>query len=402
MKNKIELKNYLKRVVLCTIIITIFTFIVTFIEYRVYTDNFNDKIYSILTIMKNEYPDVTEDKIIEILNRNVDAKDLFLEKYGIELGKDSIVLKNDSCFSLFVSINIISVLILIVILNYLYMKHNKQKDKDIEEISSYIEQINKGNYKLNIDNNTEDELSILKNEVYKTMIMLKEGAENSKKDKLSLKDSLEDISHQLKTPLTSIMIALENLEDNPELDIETREKFIVNIKRDTNNIRFLVESILKLSKLDTSTVEFIRKRVEVSELIKESIKNVENLCDLKNIKIDIPDKIEGTLNCDYHWQVEAITNLLKNAVEHASSYVKLKLESNNVYIKLLIINDGENIDEEDIKHIFERFYKGKNATKDSIGIGLSLSKKIIEIDNGYIDVESKNNKTVFTIKYFKR
>lgn len=402
MKNKTELKKYLKKTVLCTLIFAGLAFIVTFIEYRIYTVNFNDKIYSVLNVIKSEYPDISEDKIMEVLNSNDDSKELFLERYGIDTDKDSIVLKNDRYFRTFALLNIAGVVILSLLLELFYLKHNRNKDKDIEEISSYIKQINKGNYKLNIDNNSEDELSILKNEVYKTMIMLKEAAENSKKDKLSLKDSLGDISHQLKTPLTSIIIALENLEDNPDLDIETREKFIKNIKRDINNVRFLVESILKLSKFDTNAVDFIEKNIELEHLINESVGNVKNLCDLKNIRIDIPEKIEGNINCDEHWQTEAITNVIKNAAEHADTYVKIKTENNNVYTKIMIINDGENMDKSDLKHIFERFYRGKNASKDSIGIGLALSKKIIEKDNGYIDAESENNKTTFTIKYFKR
>ncbi len=403
MKNKIELKKYFKNTIICIIIFLIITFFSNFITYRVYTYNFNNKIYSILNILKENYPNITESQIIEVINSDNDIKDAFLRKYGIEIDKDSIVLKNDKVFTLGTTINIIITSIFSLLFMMIYLKHNNRKDKDIEEISNYVEQINKGNYQMNIDNNTEDELSILKNEVYKTMIMLRESAELTKKDKLSLKDSLSDISHQLKTPLTSIMITLENLEENPDLDLPTRERFIKSVKRDISNVRFLVESILKLSKLDTNAVTFIKKRTALKNIINESLKNVENLCDLKNIKIDIPKIIEGEIFCDSYWQIEAITNIIKNAVEHAEKVVKVKIENNKVYYKIEIINDGLGIDKEDINHIFERFYKGKNATKDnSIGIGLALSKTIIEQDNGYVSVDSNNNKTTFTIKYFKR
>lgn len=402
MKNKVEFKKYLRNISICTLIFIVITVIISLIQYRIYTNNFNDKIYSLLTIMKQEYPNITEQTIIETLNSNENLENNFLEEYGIELNKDSIVLANDNCFALFLIINISVVTVLSFILNYLYLKHNHKKDQDIAEISSYIEQINKGNYKLNIDNNTEDELSMLKNEVYKTMVMLKESAENSSKDKENVKDSLSDISHQLKTPITSIMIALDNLEDNPDLDIVTREKFIKSAKRDINNIRFLIQSILKLSKFDTNAVEFIKKDVEIKDLIMESIKNVENLCDLRNISIRTDNDIDAKIYCDKHWQIEAITNIIKNAVEHAKSFVNIKIEDNQMYCKISIVNDGVGIDEEDMQHIFERFYKGKNAPRDSIGIGLALSKTIIEQDNGYIKAESNNNKTIFTIKYFKR
>lgn len=401
MRNKIELKKYLRNALFFTMVFLILTFVISFAEYHVYTNNFNNKIYSILNVVKSKYPNITEEQLIEVINNDKIDNNDFLKKYGIELKKDSIVLKNDKSFALFVVINITITGAFSVILTALYLQYNKNKDKDIEEISSYIEQINKGNYKINIDNNTEDELSILKNEVYKTMIMLKEGAELSKKDKLSLKDSLSDISHQLKTPITSIMITLENLEENPDLDIETREKFIKSVKRDTSNISFLVKSILKLSQLDTNAVVFIKKKITIKSILDKSLKNVESLCDLKNIRIDISNNIDGEIIGDFHWQVEAVTNIIKNAVEHAEKKVSIKVEETSVYSKISITNDGECIDKEDIKHIFERYYKGKNASKDSIGIGLALSKTIIEQNNGYISVDSCEGETIFTIKYFK-
>lgn len=179
------------------------------------------------------------------------------------------------------------------------------------------------------------------------------------------------------------------------------EKFIKSAKRDINNINFLIQSILKLSKFDTNAVEFIKKDVEIKDLIMESIKNVENLCDLRNINIKTNNDIDEKIYCDKHWQIEAITNIIKNAVEHADNYVSVNVEKNNVYVKITIENDGEQILKEDIPNIFKRFYKGKNATKDSIGIGLALSKTIIESEKGYISVESKKNLTKFTIKYSK-
>ena len=325
MSNEIELKKYLKTTLICIFIFCIFSSTFCLVEYKIYTVNYNNKIYSVLTVLKEKYPNITEEEIIQILNSKSDSKDNFLEKYGIELEKDSIVIENKNMLNLFIIISILLTLSLSIILVYIYLKYNSKKDKDIEEIESYIEQINKGNYKLKIDNNTEDELSILKNEVYKTMIMLKESAENSSKDKESIKDSLSDISHQLKTPITSIMIALDNLEDNPDLDIETREKFIKSAKRDINNINFLIQSILKLSKFDTNAVEFIKKDVEIKDLIMESIKNVENLCDLRNINIKTNNDIDEKIYCDKHWQIEAITNIIKNAVEHADNYVSVNV-----------------------------------------------------------------------------
>ena len=286
-----------------------------------------------------------------------------------------------------------------MILIFLYF--NKKKDKEINKITKCIEEINRRNYKLEIDDISEDELTILKNEIYKTTIMLKEAAENSNKEKLELKESLSDISHQLKTPLTSILIILDNIIDDPDMDKEVREDFVRDIKREINNISFLVQSILKLSKLDTNTINFIVENVKSEKLIKESIKNVSMLSDLRNVNVKLKIKSNPVIKCDFKWQVEAISNILKNCIEHSNnnSDVIVTIEDNKIYSKITIKDNGVGIDKDDLPHIFERFYKGKNATHDSIGISLSLAKTIIEKDNGKIIVESKKNiGTTFIIK----
>ena len=151
-----------------------------------------------------------------------------------------------------------------------------------------------------------------------------------------------------------------------------------------------------------NTIEFNNKEVKLKELIDKSIQKVSALADLKNIKIDINNNSTETINCDINWQVEAISNIIKNGIEHSkeNTNIEINTETNNVYTKIDITNYGSKIDEHDQKHIFERFYKGKNSKEDSIGIGLALSKKIIEKNNGRIIINSNEEKTTFTIKYF--
>lgn len=402
MKNKIQLKKYLIYTVIITTILFIVFLILDTYEYNMYTKNFNNKISAIILELRHEYPDVTENDIISILNNKNEEK-VSLEKYGINLEKDSIILKNKEDHKKFVIINIIFFIVIIISIQLTFLKYNKSKDKEINKIARYIEEINKKNYTLHIDENSEDELSILKNEVYKTTIMLKEAADNSNKEKHQLKKSLEDISHQLKTPLTSILIMLDNIIDNPDMDAEIREDFIRDIKREIITINFFVQTILKLSKIDSNTIDFVKTENTIKEIIGQSIKKVSALCDLKNIKIEIEGNENSKIICDKRWQEEAISNIIKNCIDHSKENSKLiiKYDENEVYSTIIIKDFGEGISQKDLPHIFERFYKGENATSDSIGIGLSLAKAIIEEENGHILVDSDKNGTQFTIKYLK-
>lgn len=404
MKNKIELKKTIIYILCAIILATIIFSGFYHYQYRQYTNNFNNKIAAIVTKLAQEYPELTKSEIFEIINNDeISNKDIF-NNYGIDLDKESIVIENDKNYTIFLIGNIIFIISISIIILFLFIKYNNSKDKKLNEITKYIEEINNKNYKLDIDDNTEDELSILKNEVYKTTIMLKEVADNSKQDKLNLKNSLSDISHQLKTPLTSITILLDNIIENPKMDNETRNEFIKDIKREIMNINFLVQSLLKLSKLDADSVKFLNDNVYISEIIDNSIKNVSVLCDLKNVDIEVSGNKTSKIYCDLKWQVEAITNILKNCVEHSNNNGKIIIdyEENQVYSKITIKDYGVGIYKEDLPHIFERFYKGKNSSSESVGIGLALSKTIIESNNGYIGVESEVGiGTKFTIKYFK-
>ena len=404
MKNKINLKRVLIANMIVLIIFSALVLIINYVEYQKYTKNFNNKIELILSKIVNKYPNVEKNELIELLNNEdtlLDENNI-LKHYGIDIKKDSAVLKNEGEFVKFEILLLILLILLIINILIIIIKYSNNNSKKINEITKYIEQINRRNYKLDIEENSEDELSILKNEIYKTTVMLNEIAENETKDKKELKESLSDISHQLKTPLTSIIIMLDNILDNKEMSQEVREEFIKDIKREITNIQFLIETLLKLSKLDANSVEFINKEVEVEEIIQNAVKNVAMICDLKNIKINITGNSKEKLLCDERWQIEAITNILKNAAEHSknNSQIDIRYNQNKAYTKITIKDYGIGINEKDLKHIFERFYKGKNASKDSVGIGLALAKAIIEKNNGYIIVTSKENEgTTFVIKY---
>jgi len=325
-----------------------------------------------------------------------------LKEYGIDIRKESVSLSNQATIDNMYISNAIIIIVYAAVLLIFFLIYNKIVNNKITEITKYVEEINRKNYKLDILSNKENSLSLLQNEIYKTMVMLKEAADNSLNDKKQLKDSLSDISHQLKTPLTSIGIMLDNIIDDPMMEESVREDFILDIKREINNINFLVQNILKLSKFDANTITFSEEYISVQKIIDESVKNVLPLTDLKDVKIAVKCDKSLKIKGDLKWEIEALTNVVKNCVEHANeqSTVSITATDNRIFAIISIKNAGNTIPKEEISHIFERFYKGKNSSKDSVGIGLALSKTIVERDGGTISVESKNNETEFKIKYF--
>ena len=396
-----------KKIIISYVLI-ILSFIVAFnIFYIKLNDKnrirYNQTLNSIIYQVSIKYPLVNNKDIIEILDGKVISKNV-LKKYGIDIDNDYLILNSKKDYIQGLIINNTIIIIFIILFILISFINKKNQSKKIKEITNLIEQINRKNYYLNIDNNTEDELSILKNEIYKTTIMLKEEAYNSNKDKDNIKKSIEDISHQLKTPLTSISIMLDNIIDDPDMDANVRSDFINDINREINNINFLVKSLLKLSRFDINAVNYNNDFNNIKLIVNKVVNNVSTLSDLKNIKVNINIQDDFNLYCDFNWQVEALTNIVKNSIEHSfkDKNIIINASDEKLYSKIEITNYGIGINDKDIKHIFDRFYKGENSNEDSFGIGLSLAKTIIEKNNGKISVLSKkNDKTTFTIKYYK-
>lgn len=393
-----------KRMVILIIIITLvylFAFNMIYLyQETIYKEKYNKFVNNIIYVVKKNYPNVSNKELSDILNGKSDYN--YLNEYGIDVDNEfalmsmnnenrKILIINNAFFGLFI-------LILIVIL----FSRNNYENKKLEEIIHLIEEINKKNYNLNIKGTDETMISKLKNEIYKTVVMLKNDAENSLKDKIIIKTYLEDISHQLKTPLTVISIALDNLIDNPNMDEKSRNEFISKIAKENANINNLVQNLLKLSRFDINVINFDNKNISVKDLLDKSVDKVSLVADLKNIDIKLNISNDFNLNVDPNWQIEAISNIVKNAIEHSSEKdtVYINTEDNKIYSKIEIINNGV-IDDKELNKIFDRFYTNKKGYSESVGIGLSLAKNIIEKNNGKIDVNSKVSKTIFTIKYYK-
>ena len=402
MSNNVYLRKYLLKSLCAIMFFIILLCLVNKVEYNKYKYNTNQKINGIVAKIQEKYPEIGKEEIIEILNSN--NKDNVFNEYGYDINKDSYINQNNEVYIKFNILKIFILLLSFMILIYLFVRYYFKRDNEIEKIIKCLEKINQKNYEIDINDVSEDKLSILKHEIYKTTVMLKENTEKANQDKINLKNSLQDISHQLKTPLTSSIIMLDNIIDDLENDIEIKPEFIKKVKKDISKISFLIQSILKLSMFESNTITFIRKETPVKKIINSSIENIENLCDLKNIKIVVKDRSKNKIYCDYRWQVEALTNILKNAVEYSfnDSIIIVEVDKNNTYTLIKIKDFGKGMSEDETINIFKRFYKGKNSSSDSNGIGLSLAKAIIEKDNGRVIVNSlKGEGTTFSIKYFK-
>lgn len=402
------MKNNTKFAIFSSIIISLLflsLFIISNYHFRQqYQTTNNLLLSSLINKIKTTYPELSEIEIIEVLNNpDLTEEDLF-KKYGINIQNESLSIKQQNLNNQYFLFTIISILIYSLTIILIIIIYNKKEKAKINKITNYLKELNNHQYSLAIEDNQEEDLSLLKNEIYKTAITLNEQTLLLKKDKESLKDSLSDISHQLKTPLTSINLMIDTLRHQDNLSSTERRELLNNIHRKITNTNFLVHSLLKLSKFDANTIEFNRQNNTLSKILKEVLDNLSTLSDLKDIKINIKGSKDISLYCDYKWEVEALTNIIKNCIEHSnnSSKIDITYQKNDIFTKIIIQDNGCGISKKDLPHIFERFYKAQNSSKDSIGIGLSLAKTIIEKDNGYITVDSVINKgTTFTIKYLK-
>lgn len=397
----------IKSLIINLIIISIF-FIISnalLISYnnRLINDSINNKLSSIIYVVLESNPNIDEKEIIKILNStNQDNLDI-LKKYGIDINEESLILQvnkitNEAYAQIFlVSITFIGFIFLIV-LRYIY-----QENKKIDSITKLINDINNKIYKIGILDEEEDNLSNLRNEIYKTSMMLKIDAEDSKKVKESVLKSVADISHQLKTPLSSISIMLDNILDNPSIDLEIKNDYLKKSQNQITSINNLIVNLLKVSKMDAGCVKFKKESINVQDMLNNTRESLSINLELKNIKMNIKCKKDIFITGDLNWEMEAIKNIIKNAIDASfeDSSIDITVNENNFYVSLMIQDYGKGINKKDIKNIFERFYK-QNDDSNSFGIGLNLAKMIIEQDNGLISVESEINKgTTFAIKYMK-
>ena len=273
---------------------------------------------------------------------------------------------------------------------------HRKSDARIQTLTGYLERINTGVQGL-VFESSDDEFSKLQDEIYKTVTELYQTREEALKARNNFAQNLSNIAHQLKTPITSISLTVQMAKEHLG-DVRTAE-----IQRQINRLMHLEEALLVLSRIDAGTLALDRKPTDVFTILSLAS---DNLCELfmqKGVLINVPEMGEMNINVDLNWTMEAVMNLMKNCMEAAGTgtAVHCSYEKNPLYVEIRIWDEGEGFAKEDLSHLFERFYRGENAKNTGIGIGLSLSKAIIEMQNGIIRAFNlPNGGACFEIRFY--
>lgn len=253
----------------------------------------------------------------------------------------------------------------------------------LKELAVDMDRLLHGDYQVRFKNYEEGETAIVANELAKITDTLQTQAEKLKNEKKDLADSIADISHQIRTPLTALTLTLETMNGKEEA---------LKAKQLTRRIEWLIEALLKLSKLDAGTVKFQREKVLVCQAVREAAAPFEILMDLRAQTMDT-SKIspDASFFGDLSWSAEALANILKNCIEHTGEGGKIWIsaQENAIYTEIVLEDNGEGIAKEDLPHLFERFYKGKNSGGNSVGIGLALTRAILSAQNGTVLAENR-------------
>lgn len=296
----------------------------------------------------------------------------------------------------------------IVLFAVTYAFRNKTEAKRIEELSDYLEQVNMGKAVV-LSVSGEDLFSKLEDEIYKTVTFLYQTKDAAVQAKNDFAENLSNIAHQIKTPITAISLSLQTLSEMP-IKKEYETDRMEQIKKQLNRLIHLEESLLVLSRLDAGTLMFQKEDVDVFTLLVLAADNLQELFADSGTFIDIPESGEMAVTADLNWTMEAVMNVMKNCMEHnAGGIVHCSYGQNPLYTEIFIWDEGDGFAKEDIPHLFKRFYRGKNADAggnirgSGIGIGLALSKEIIEHQNGTIRAKNlPNGGACFEIRLYKQ
>ncbi|MBE5954228.1 MAG: HAMP domain-containing histidine kinase [Lachnospiraceae bacterium] len=283
-----------------------------------------------------------------------------------------------------------------------YVAYKKRENK-LADLIIYLMRVQDNLELPAMEGISEGQLGILESEIYKLVAQLKEMYSGEKKQKSYMVDMLSDISHQIKTPLTAITLMTDLLKA-PDLSEEKRLDYVAKIDQQTKRITWLIRNLLTLSQLEADMLELKKEKNNLRGMLDGIMETFEIIAEVKDVELSLECPDEVYITCDKQWTTEAISNIVKNCIEHTPSEgsVRIKVEQNNLATEITITDTGEGIEKDHLPYIFKRFYKAPGSSNSSVGIGLSMSKQIIMRQNGNITVESEKDKgSTFNIKMYR-
>ncbi len=407
---KLRWNEELKKVLLCLCIFVALSLVLLNLGLGIFRNqmrrDYTTLAAGVLENVLRLYPQVSEEELLQLLDQpeTTGEGEALLARYGIftEYGSRTLEGKEKRLHFFVLGMNLFLAGILALgaggILIYL-----RRRQQRIRELQHYMERLSRGDYCLELEENGDDELSGLRNEIYRLTVLLKESAALEQRRRRALADSVADISHQLKTPLTSMTILMDNLLADQEMDKITRHHFLSEVSRQLTGMSWLIATMLKLSRLEAGVVELGREPVEAARLVEECASRLQTAAEWRDVSLEM--RLQGaSLTADEKWTLEALCNIVKNAIEHSpgGSRVQIETAENEIYTEIRVTDSGTGISREERQKLFQRFYRGGNAAEDSVGIGLALAKEVVEQQHGHIQVDSEEGKgTVFSLKFMK-
>lgn len=405
--------NYeLKVSSLMLLLIMTISLLFTCFTLRLYNQNLKaDYIKSLGAIAERvtEKDPELKDEIVPLITKEISDEEALkgkavLNEYGLneELENELFPYINTTAKKNNLSVSLIFLFMTAILFSLNYTQYAFFYNK-IRRVSFAARRVIEGEYDIYINENKEGDFSKLAVSFNSMRDTIRNNLNELRKEKQFLVELMTDISHQLKTPISS-MTVYNDIMLEKEISKDQREAFLLKNQNQLTRMTWLIKSLLKLAKLDAKAIEFNKENQSLNETMQDSIDAMESKAMEKNIKIIFDDKEQSVFSHDTLWLQEAFINIIKNCIEHTPSGGKISvtLAENPVYRKIIIEDTGEGISEEDLPHIFKRFYKSKNSSSDSVGIGLALAKSIVESHGGIIEAESQKGKGArFTITFLK-
>lgn len=291
------------------------------------------------------------------------------------------------------------ILSFILPLGYMIKVEYKKIYGKVENVYKASEQVVEGDFSTYLKEEGEGDFNILNHQFNQMSNRLENSLDTLEREKVFLKNMISDISHQLKTPLSSLIIINDILLEDEKMKLSIRLEFLEKTKTQLERMEWLTINLLKVARIEAGAIEFKRERVLLRDTVDIALITLNHM--LKDQSLEVKGAIDGYFYGDKDWTGEALINIIKNAIEHGDGKIQIELEETPLFSNIIVKDNGEGIEEKDLPHIFERFYRASSQVKlESIGIGLNLAKLIVESQDGTISVKSKKGEgTEITVTF---